>query len=995
MSKYIGFGLEANRPATGSDGKTLYICTDTLKIYWSAGNGVALKQLGAAIPIAEKGVANGVAELDANGVVVSSQLPSFVDDVLEFADFASFPGTGEASKIYLDKTENKSYRWSGSVYVFLGNSLALGETSSTAYRGDRGKAAYDHSQTTHETPGAAATVQGNLDTHTANHPAPTIRDTRNQVAGTYSTDIHANAAELAKIGESGGEPTYDGAQLAKQESLLSIIPDMVPVSISYDYYKNGSDIILSISGENGNGIYSYTVNGVTNETGVFTLTVDGEVSILVIDSIASSFVEITLNVRALSWSAQMADDYIAQNAQCFFDERQRNLIIDRLEETYIVDTFGSAGQNKTTCDFFVFLETAQKTDALANGGRVVTKTGELIRWNYGGGNVYSQNLYPNEICASGVITLTSEDGWGGLTEFTMNTCHLIGNFSGFNSATNLQTLTLSLNKLTAINVSDQWTSLIFFYIENNFLSTLNIPSTLMALDYLYATNNRLEIFKIPDNITGIKRLHLNDNHLLYFEKFPVGFTSFERLYLDGNKLSFANFRSTGRKLITLNLSENNVADILGVLASIKSTVVDGGLTPYYNTNIDIRYGGNKAYTDLESNADYVALVDYYAISGKTFVVTYNAEPYTAPIASKASYPKPIIDYDFINDKTFFSSALVDVYGRLYCFYRDGRSHNSMDGRLMMVYSDTNGVYWSIPEFLYDGSNILVEEPDILIADPRTVTDVRDIDVIMSEDNTILVAGMIRIGYNLSPEDTDPVDPENIDRIEKTSDTRSFVIRLKITERDYVDTSNIEPIPIPTYGAYSGGLVQYKGITLITVYTVDTVSLLRSDDLGLTWYYLSDIFSTSNHPSNETALCFNTYGALYVLSRGVANEGYLAWSYDFGKSWEGYITVPARIDGHMALPLSNGRILWFGRRTATEDYALSYFITDHDQIGDPQPIVIIPDSNPDRGYGNVCEHNGKYLYSYSHGPAKPYPNVYSLSNTGLFFVEIDKTEIDNL
>ena len=82
------------------------------------------------------------------GKVPSSQLPSYVDDVLEFANFASFPTTGESGKIYIAIDTNLTYRWGGSSYVVMSSSLALGETSSTAYRGDRGKIAYDHSQAT-------------------------------------------------------------------------------------------------------------------------------------------------------------------------------------------------------------------------------------------------------------------------------------------------------------------------------------------------------------------------------------------------------------------------------------------------------------------------------------------------------------------------------------------------------------------------------------------------------------------------------------------------------------------------------------------------------------------------------------------------------------------------------------------------------------------------------------------------------------------------------
>jgi hypothetical protein len=83
-----------------------------------------------------------------SGKVPSSQLPSYVDDVLEFANLASFPATGESGKIYIAIDTNLTYRWGGSSYVVMSSSLALGETSSTAYRGDRGKIAYDHSQAT-------------------------------------------------------------------------------------------------------------------------------------------------------------------------------------------------------------------------------------------------------------------------------------------------------------------------------------------------------------------------------------------------------------------------------------------------------------------------------------------------------------------------------------------------------------------------------------------------------------------------------------------------------------------------------------------------------------------------------------------------------------------------------------------------------------------------------------------------------------------------------
>lgn len=88
----------------------------------------------------EMGVANGVATLDSSGLVPAAQLPSYVDDVLEYASVSAFPQTGETGKIYVALDSNLTYRWSGSTYIEVSKSLALGETSSTAYAGDKGAA---------------------------------------------------------------------------------------------------------------------------------------------------------------------------------------------------------------------------------------------------------------------------------------------------------------------------------------------------------------------------------------------------------------------------------------------------------------------------------------------------------------------------------------------------------------------------------------------------------------------------------------------------------------------------------------------------------------------------------------------------------------------------------------------------------------------------------------------------------------------------------------
>ena len=93
--------------------------------------------------INSKGAPNGLASLNESGIIPSAQLPSYVDDVIEVDTFSNLPGTGESGKIYIVRDTNLTYRWSGTDYVEISKSLALGETSSTAYPGDKGKATTD------------------------------------------------------------------------------------------------------------------------------------------------------------------------------------------------------------------------------------------------------------------------------------------------------------------------------------------------------------------------------------------------------------------------------------------------------------------------------------------------------------------------------------------------------------------------------------------------------------------------------------------------------------------------------------------------------------------------------------------------------------------------------------------------------------------------------------------------------------------------------------
>lgn len=215
-----------------------------VKAYLESANDLTQIYAGAvkALLASDKGNAGGVAELDETGKVPAAQLPSYVDDVLDayIVGEALTAGwlsesvggavlTPETRKIYVVLTageyQNKTYRWSGSTYVEISPSLVLGETSSTAYRGDRAKIAYDHSQTTHD---KAFVGLANVDnTSDANKPISS--------AAQNALDLKAPLAS----------PTFTGSVLM---ALLSIVANRDSDVLGYFRNTHASGFGLAIDG---------------------------------------------------------------------------------------------------------------------------------------------------------------------------------------------------------------------------------------------------------------------------------------------------------------------------------------------------------------------------------------------------------------------------------------------------------------------------------------------------------------------------------------------------------------------------------------------------------------------------------------------------------------------------------------------------------------------------------------------------------------------------
>ena len=113
-------------------------------------------------------------ELDAQGKVPVMNLPGVIPDIIEVANYAALPVTGATATIYITKDDLKQYRWGGTVYGLLSASLVLGDLSSNAYPGNKGKIAYDHTFNTTTNPHNVTKAQVGLqyadNTSDANKP---------------------------------------------------------------------------------------------------------------------------------------------------------------------------------------------------------------------------------------------------------------------------------------------------------------------------------------------------------------------------------------------------------------------------------------------------------------------------------------------------------------------------------------------------------------------------------------------------------------------------------------------------------------------------------------------------------------------------------------------------------------------------------------------------------------------------------------------------------
>ena len=154
-------------------------------------------------------VSGNLAASRISGTISAANLPSYVDDVLEYASLSKFPTTGESGKIYTALDTNKIYRWSGSAYVVISETITLGTTHSSAGYGDESRAAYNHS------------------TKTSGNPHHVTKAD----VGLGSVDNTADSAKSVKYAASAGSVAW---------SNVSGKPSSMPASDVYSWAKQPS-----------------------------------------------------------------------------------------------------------------------------------------------------------------------------------------------------------------------------------------------------------------------------------------------------------------------------------------------------------------------------------------------------------------------------------------------------------------------------------------------------------------------------------------------------------------------------------------------------------------------------------------------------------------------------------------------------------------------------------------------------------------------------------
>ena len=338
----------------------------------------------------EKGANSGIAELDDNGKVLTSELPSYVDDVEEFNNLAELQKhTGEASKIYITLDDNKCYRWGGTAYVEISSSITLGETSGTAFRGDLGKEAYDKSHTHSNKEVIDSITSGDITNwnnksdfdgkYTSLTDTPTIptvtNDLTNELKANYDlastqTHTHSNKELLDKLSlNKDNKLLYNGDKVDSDVDLTAIIDDST-ITDKTTWSSNKINTAIPKTWVGTKADYEQIKDTLENGTIVY---ITDDETVILYDK--AEMEKIAAKVAEDRTAAETA----AQTAQAVADSLPEDYVtaVGKIAEntTEINNTNSNVSQLKEDLTKLMYYD---KTIGLKNGGYYSGETGEYV-----------------------------------------------------------------------------------------------------------------------------------------------------------------------------------------------------------------------------------------------------------------------------------------------------------------------------------------------------------------------------------------------------------------------------------------------------------------------------------------------------------------------------------------------------------------------------------------------------------------------------------------
>ena len=251
------------------------------------------------IPLTQKGAANGVAPLNSSSKIDSTYLPAYVDDVLEFANLASFPVTGSTGIIYVAIDTNLCYRWSGSTYI------EISPAPVTSVNGQTNAVSLDASDIPFT-------------------PTSTILSTDTQSAIVEVEGLISSATTA--IYQDTKEPT---GFVNRTDSTVSFIDGsrtltIQPVSTSFSFYIKGikftknSPQSVTITNQAGNHYIYFNTSGNLVSTQIF----------------STAIIEENAYVAIVYWNTDT-------NTHTYFAEERHGITMDGATHIYLHTTFGS------------------------------------------------------------------------------------------------------------------------------------------------------------------------------------------------------------------------------------------------------------------------------------------------------------------------------------------------------------------------------------------------------------------------------------------------------------------------------------------------------------------------------------------------------------------------------------------------------------------------------------------------------------------------------